>query len=188
MRRIVVTLAAGALGLTGLVACGDDDDSGGDDVSADEQPYVDAVIDNFRTADEDELRLTDEQAECVGPKWIDTIGVERMEEAGLEPSDISSDSESDIAELGLSEEEGGELYDAFGACDVDLEALFVDSLAADQDLTDEDRECLADNFDDDFLRRIIIVSLTQGDDALEDDEELTSELFGVFAECPGAVN
>ena len=66
--------------------------------------------------------------------------------------------------------------------------LFIDSLAADQDLSDEDRDCLADNFDEDFLQRVMVAALTQGDDALEDDEELTSELFAVFAECPGAVN
>jgi hypothetical protein len=193
MRRIAVMLTAGVLGLTGLVACGGDDDDdagggGGDDVSEAEQPYVDAMIENFRSGDADELTLTDEQAECVGPKWIDTIGVERLEEAGLEPSDIASDSESDISELGLSEDEGGELYDAFGACDVDLQALFIDSLAADEDLTDEDRQCLVDNFDEDFLRRILVLTLTQGDDALEGDEELTGELFDVFSECPGAVN
>ena len=49
------------------------------------------MVENSRSGEEDELTLTDEQAECVAPKWIDTIGVERLEEAGLEPADISSD-------------------------------------------------------------------------------------------------
>jgi hypothetical protein len=183
---MVVTLTAGVLGLAGLVACGDDDDGG--DVSEAEQPYVDAMVENFRSGEEDELTLTDEQAECVAPKWIDTIGVERLEEAGLEPADISSDGASDVGELGLDEAEGNELYAAFGACDVEMMDLFIDSLAAEQDLSDEDRDCLAENFDEDFLQRVMVAALTQGDDALEDDEELTSELFAVFAECPGAVN
>jgi hypothetical protein len=185
MRQVVAVLA---VGLVALAGCGDDDDAGGDggDVSAEEQPYVDAMVTSFQQGDEDELTLTAEQSECVAPRWVDTIGVERFEDAGIEPADISDDGDDELSDLGLDEEQGGELYDAFGACDVDVKGLFIESLAGEQDLAEEDRDCLAENFDDDLLRRVMVVSLTGGDDALQGDEELTSDLFAVFAECPGA--
>jgi len=184
MRRMVVVLAAGVLALT---ACGgDDDDDAGGDVSAEAQPYVDAMVASSQQQEEGELSLSPEQAECVAPKWIDTIGVERLEEAGMTPEDLSEDGMDDLDTLELSEDDGAELYDAFGTCDVDVKDLFLESLASDSDLTDEDRACLDENFGDDLLKRIMITSLTQGDDALDEDQELTGELFAVFAECPGA--
>ena len=180
-----------ALGALVLGACGDDDDAGGSDggggdVSEEEQPYVDAMVTNFQDSDE-ELTMSEEQAQCVAPRWMDAIGLERLQEAGIEPADIESDDEgTELTSLGLDEEAGGELYDAFGACDVDVKALFVESLAQDSGLSDEDRECVEENFDDDLLRRVMVASLTQGEEALQQDEELTSDIFAVFAECPGA--
>ena len=47
-------------------------------------------------------------------------------------------------------------------------------------------QCLDEALDDDLLRRILVTTFVEGDDALEQDEELMGELFAVFAECPGA--
>ena len=63
--------------------------------------------------------------------------------------------------------------------------MLVASMSEDSDLSDEDRECLADAFDDDLLRRLMVTALTQGEEALQADEELMGDLFGVVAECPG---
>ena len=35
-------------------------------------------------------------------------------------------------------------------------------------------------------RRILVTTFVQGEDALDQDEEIIGELFAVFAECPGA--
>ena len=79
------------------------------------------------------------------------------------------------------------MFDALGECDVDLRESFLAGMTEDSDLSDEDRECLDEAFDDDLLRRILVTAFVQGDDALEQDEELMGEMFAVFAECPGAV-
>jgi hypothetical protein len=34
----------------------------------------------------------------------------------------------------------------------------------------------------------MITTLVEGDEALEDDQELTGELLSVFSECPGAID
>jgi hypothetical protein len=191
-RRLALLVGAAAMVLA--AGCGDDDDDGdaggGDvEVSEEAQPYVDAMVEGMVSSDDDEdLQLDQEQADCLAPRWVETIGVERLQDAGLEPDDFADDGDPDLSSLGLSEDEGGELYDAFGACDIDLKAEFIRSFTADQDLSEEDAECLGDAFSDDFLRRIMITTLVEGDEALEDDQELTGELLSVFSECPGAID
>jgi hypothetical protein len=177
--RVVLAALAVALG-----ACGDDDDGG--EVSEEAQPYVDAFVDSAANAEEDELQLSSEQAECFGTRFVEIVGVDRLEDAGVTPDDFGDDSDMDFSELGLTEDEGGEIYDAFGECDVDIRQEFLASLGADEELSDEDRECVADAFDEDLLRRILVTTFVEGEDALENDEELMSDVFAVFAECPGA--
>jgi hypothetical protein len=190
MARMLALLVGGAA-MVLAAGCGDDDDddAGGADVSEEAQPYVDAMVEGMATADEEgDLQLDSEQAECLAPRWVETIGVERLQEAGIEPDDFASDADPDLSAMDLSEDEGNELYDAFGACDIDLKSEFIASLAADQNLSDEDAECLRDAFSDDFLRRIMVTSLIEGDEALDQNEELTGELLSVFSECPGAID
>lgn len=176
-----------ALGALALGACGDDDDSGGGggDVSAEARPYVDALVASMQSGGEGEWSLTDEQAKCVAPRWINTIGVDTLKDAGVEPEDIGDDAGSDLDDLNLTEDQGNRLYDAFGECDVDIAAAFTASLGDDDSLSEEDRECVAEAFDDDVLRRIMVTAITKGDEGLDQDQELLGELFAVFAKCPG---
>ena len=180
--RTRVVLAVGVLALA-IGGCGGDDD---DDVSEDEQPYVDAFVASASDADEDELQLSGEQAECFGARFVDIVGVDRLEEAGVTPEDFGDDSSLDFSEIGLSEDEGEDIYDSFEECDVDIRAEFLNSLDADGSLTEEDRECVEDAFDEDLIRRMLVTTFVQGEDALEQDEELMSDVFAVFSECPGA--
>jgi hypothetical protein len=186
MKRSVVFLIAGAAAFA-MTGCGDDDDDGSGEVSEEAQPYVDAMIESFESADADELRLDRAQAECVAPRWVEIMQVERLQEAGIEPEDIAGDADPDLSTLGLSEADGNALYDTFGECDVDVQALFIESFAADDELSEEVKDCLAGAFDDDLLRRIMATTFVEGEDALDQDEELMGELFAVFSECPGAV-
>ena len=179
-----VVLAVGVIALA-LSACGDDDDDGGD-VSEEEQPYVDAFVESAANADEDDLQLSSTQAECFGARFVDIVGVDRLEEAGVTPGDFGDESDFDFSAIGLTEDEGGEIYDAFGECDVDIREEFITSLGADEELSEEDRDCVAEAFDDDLLRRILVTTFVEGEDALEADDELMGDVFAVFAECPGA--
>jgi hypothetical protein len=186
----LLTVAAVAVGIGG---CGgdddDDDDAGGGgevEVSEDAQPYVDAMIESFDNSDPDELQIDREQAQCLAPRWVEAIGPERLAEAGIEPEDFSSDQDVDLSSADLSEDDGNEMYDAFEACGIDVKTVFVQSMATDEDLSAEDTECLEGAIDDDLLRRILVTTFVEGEGAIEEDEELTGELFAMFAECPGA--
>jgi hypothetical protein len=162
---------------------GDADDDG---ESVDEDDYVDAMIDSFDASDPDELQIDRGQAECLAPQWIEIIGVERMQENGIEPDDLREDSvDVELTEIGLTEDDGNALYDTFSDCDIDIRQIFIDSMSADADdeFTDEQRDCIGESFDDDVLRRIMVTTLIEGDDALDEDDELTGEIFALIGEC-----
>ena len=159
----------------------------GTDGSADAQAYVDAMIDSFDNADPGELQIDRDQAQCLAPKWVETMGPDRLAEAGIQPEDFAAEGDVDLSTVGMTKDDGNELYDAMGECDIDVKTLFVESFASDQDLSAEDRECFANALDDDLLRRIMVTTLVEGEEALNQDEELSGDLIGVFAECPGLV-
>ncbi len=177
-----VVLVIGALALA-LGACGDDDDGG--DVSEAEQPYVDALIASAAEDEGEDIQLDEAQAECLAPKWVSILDVDRLEEAGIEPDELAED-DLEFSELGLSESDGEAMFDALGECDVDLRESFIEGMLADSDLSEEDRACLDEAFDDDLLRRILVAAFVRGEDALEQDDEIMGDVFAVFAECPGA--
>ena len=183
MRTMVVLIAAGALALG---ACGGDDDdtSGPDgDVSTEEQPYVDAIAGQFRSGDDSEMQLLGEQADCVAPRWVDTIGVDTFEEHDVTPEDITDPDEDELTTLGLDEDQGNELYDAFEACDVDVPALLIDSLGTDDELDEETRSCLADALDGDLVRSLMVAVVTKGDAALTEDSDLSDDFTAAITGC-----
>ena len=56
---------------------------------ATEADYLAAIERSLSTGDG--LKTTSEQAECMAPKWLDTIGIDRLREHDVAPSDIGDD-------------------------------------------------------------------------------------------------
>jgi hypothetical protein len=180
MRKLLPVVVSGFL-LFGAAACGDDDDEGGGgDLSSDEQEFVDAAMADFDP--EEAEPLTEDDARCVVVSMVDALGVERLEEVGLTPESFADEGD-DSFPSGLEEAEANRVVDGFEGC-FDMSQLFLDQMADDESLSPEARECLAEAFDEDFTRRIFVTMLTKGEDALEEDEELTSELFAAISQCP----
>lgn len=111
------------------------------------------------------------------------IGLERLEENGITAESLREDDLDALNEIGLDEDAGNDMYDAFGACDVDVPALLVESLAGDENVPSEALDCLEGALDDDLVREIMVVTITQGDDALDQDSELGQRVNDTFAEC-----
>lgn len=158
--------------------------SGGD---SSRDAYVDAMTASL-LADDTDMGLSRDQAECVGESWVDIFGADRLSAAGITPDDIRNDTDdAPMSDLGLSASEAEGLVDTFGSCGIDLTKAMVDSMAEDQTLTPEDRACLENAFNEDFLRRLFVVTLTEGDDAVENDPELLNEMMAALFACPGAM-
>jgi hypothetical protein len=178
MRKTALTLVAA---LFVLGACGDD--GGGDgDLSSADQEYVDAAMATFDP--EEAAPLEEGEARCIVESMVGSLGAERLEELGITPDSFGG-SDNPFPE-GLEEDEANQIVDGFEGC-FDMGELFLEGLAEDGTMSDDAKKCLADAFDEDTIRRIFVTMLTQGEDALQDDPELTSEFLSIFSECPDAL-
>lgn len=180
--RKLTSIAISSL-LLFAAACGDDDGGGSGDLSGPEQEFVDAAMAEFDPAEAEPL--TEDDARCVVTSMVDSLGLERLEELGITPDSFGSDEGAPFPE-NLDEDEANDVVDGFEDC-LDLGALFAESMASDDALDEETRDCLADAFDKDMVRRLFVTMLTKGEDALEEDPELLGDILGVFAKCPGAL-
>lgn len=170
MRRPTALVAVGVL-LLG--ACGDDgDESGGGRASR----YSEAMAESM--AADEELPFTRSDIECLSVEFVDALGgPERLEEEGIEPSDLRGDQGLDDLGLELGDDEAEGLAGAFGACDVSLAELVLDQ--AGEDVPAEVRTCVEDNLDEDVLARFFGRVLL--DDAA--GEEAPEELLDPLLQC-----
>lgn len=169
--RVLAISLATALTLV-TVGCGDDNKGGGNAAVTDEnRPYVEAMSTSMKDSreDEEDMQLTDAQIDCIAPRFVNIIGVDRMKENGVTPEDLASDDPLDFSTLKMDEKEGNTLYDTFGQCDVNLREVMMTSFAQDDDMSPEMRKCMEDVFTDDNLRTLMVSSMVKGDDAMEND-------------------
>ena len=210
--RIRGALAIATVGLLTLsaAACGDDDDnggdaatttaaasatttaasgstsgtSGGDASSATEDDYLAAIEAQFTATGDNGLELSDEQAKCVAPKWLDVITVDRLKEKAITPDDVRSDTDNTkLATIGLSEDDANTMYAAFGDCDVDVQAKVAESIVTSLEAPADVEECVKDALPADLVERIFVVSITKGDAGLDADPDLTNDLFASLEKC-----
>ena len=111
------------------------------------EDYEAAVVTQFTVTEPGELTLTTEEAECVAPKWVEAMTVERLQDEGVTLEDLA-DTSFNPGDLEMGPEIGQEMVEAFDECEVDLFALAIASAAgADTEL----ESCIVDNVDEDAL-------------------------------------
>jgi hypothetical protein len=196
-----------ALAVAALAGCGDDDDasattarvaetttasstdvSGADTATgstisaadATEADYLAAIERSLSGGAGGGLTTTPEQAECMAPKWLETIGADTLKEQDIAPSQIGDDVDDDgsaLSDLGLTEGQGTALYDAFGECDVDIHKKFVEFVTEDQsaDVT----ACVTEALTPDLLRRLMVSSLIEK----QPDDELSADFNAAVGPC-----
>ena len=184
--RSTTRLAASILAAAGLLltACGSDDDGGSapsSDVSAEAQPFVDALKKSMQDSDDDTFELSDSQIDCLAPRMVNAIGVDLLIDAGVDPSAIGDDTDMDFSELGISREQGGAMYDSFGACDVSVRDVMLESIAG-EGLDGDAQKCVEDALTEDSVRDMMIATLVEGDEGMESDPAV-GELMGKIMQC-----
>ncbi len=159
-------------------------DGGGKvNVSAEAAPYVKAMAASLSKSQNDgDLQMTPEQADCIAPRWVDTIGVDRFKEAGVTPEAIEKDDNAtDFKEFTLTKPEAEVMYDAFGQCNVNLRELMLESMAGDAETPEAVRKCMEGVLTDEAIKKLMIMGLTEGDEATVDDpNDMPPELAGIM--------
>lgn len=182
MRPVTVALTALALGTLGG-ACGDDGGGGpGGESSSDEsQEYVDAIV----AANDDDEAVTAEDMECYGRSLVDAVGVDVLQGAGITPEEMSDSDSLNNFGITFSDAQADALWSDLNEC-MDVRAFFYRALADGGEVSNETVACLDNTIDDDLIKRFIIGAVTEGDDAFQEDDQLTRDLAAAFSECPGA--
>jgi hypothetical protein len=153
--------------------------------------YRTAIVRSLTADQKGEIALTSAQAECVAPKWLATIGVERLDAAKISPAMIGDGVDSDgsgLSDLKLTDAEAGALYDAFGACNVDVHASFVDSIRATSGLGEQAITCLSGAINDGLLRRVMMASITEGPTSMPNDPAVAHDWNAALASCQIAIS
>lgn len=174
-----------ALAATG---CGDDDTPG--TVTVEGKPYVEAMREGLLAHGAGSVTVDATAATCIAPKWVNILGPERLDAAGVAPSRLTGDDGLDVtaAKVALTDAQVSKLVDAFGECEVDLPAAFVHDLTRGASPSPEDEACLIDAVPTDLVQRIVGMQITEGDRAPDRDPELVEELFTALSACPGAID
>jgi len=144
----------------------------------DAAPYVQAMTESM-LADED-TPISEDQARCFATKSIEIIGVDRLKREGIEPADLSRQSALDLSDVGLSMDEGNEIYDAFEKCDIDLRGFMMKSIGDGGQVDAAVEACLDQVLTDDNLRKLMVISIVKGDDAADKDPELKPVMGGLM--------
>ena len=138
------------------------------------EEYGAAFVESLAEAPADStLVVSREQAECLGPKYVEAITVETLQ-ANDVTLEEAADPAFDVSELGLDDSQGEAMIDAFAPCGVDVlekTALFL------RPLTDEQLQCVVDNLDPedttDLWVQAFVATLAEGqfDDLVQPAKE-----------------
>ena len=139
---------------------------------------TDAFVSNLSEGSEDagQLVIPKDADTGVAPKFVKTITVATIRENGVTAADIAKPG-FDGAELGLTEDQGQELVDAFGACDVDIYQLFIEALTA--GLTAEQQSCSRENLDKDLANALLVKTFSTG----QSDKEFEAVVKDLTDKC-----
>lgn len=156
------------------------------DLGTDAEPYVETLADALASGASGGLPVDPEAARCLAPRWVDVLGEDRLVAAGVTPEQLASgygaDTSAALGEL-IDDGTATAMVDAFGACAVDVEQVFVEAISAGRDLPAEQQDCLKGAFPDGFVERALILGLSEGASALDANIELNETLVAAAKEC-----
>lgn len=174
-RFAAVAVSAGVL----LAACSSGGGSG-PKVSEEGKPYAQAIAKTFTKKESpDDIVLDDGQAECVSNHIVDIVGVDTYEEAGITPADLE-DTDGFVGDVDVTEKQANDVYDSFKKCKVDLHAVFLESMAQDDEASDEAKQCLEGAMTEDVIRGLMVSGMTGDEDSAEANKAMGAIMGCMF--------
>jgi hypothetical protein len=158
---------------------GDDGRAAGDGSA---EPYIDALEPGIAESG----LATGEDARCIAGAVIETIGVDRLEEEGVDPDDLAGSAE--LSELGLDEEDldADTLAGELGACDLSGFVSAAVAASGDVTLSQESIDCVGQEIDQEPVSRGLAGGIAGGDTE-EFEAEFGRALAEAMSQCPEAI-
>lgn len=148
MKLRLATAAVAALILP-LAACG----------NADDEKAAEGVSKSLQSGEEGDLKLSKDDADCVGEKMVDELGRDKLVEYKILDKDYNAtDKDTDPGDMSKGDAEKS--ADAFEEC-TDLKKLLMDEM--DSDVPEEVSSCLNDKISESDVRDFMAANFA-GDD------------------------
>ena len=127
--------------------------------------------------------LSNADSMCFGLAIVDAVGFERLQDANAFDM-MAADPDASLADMGitLDEAQSATLLDGLHQCG-DLRTMFKNVLAADGTMPPEAANCVIDGLDDALFDRLLVVSISGGEQALNADPQLVSGLQDAIIAC-----
>jgi hypothetical protein len=130
--------------------------------------------------------VSDADGMCLGLAIVDAVGLDRLLDADVF-ADPEATADASLADLGitLDEAQTAALLDGLHRCG-DLRGMFREALAAGGSTPPEVASCMVEGLDGTMFDRLVVLSITGGQAALEADPELTGALQDSVVTCMAA--
>jgi hypothetical protein len=164
--------ALGVLILVAVTACGSDKSDDKDEVTL-SKAEKDVAANIAKAFGDSSGALTEKESSCFAESFVSEVGLEKLESAKL----IDENGELNQASASFDAEISGEFADAFLGC-VDYTQRQAEEIAKTDKTIDAKalESCLAEEMPDSFVKKLIVASQTQSEDAATLGEESTKKL------------
>lgn len=125
--------------------------------------------------DNNDFPLDRAQAECIIPRWVAAIGVDRFEAGGVAPTELvlgrdgADDYLDTIDKIGDAESARG-MVDALEPCGLDLVTYVAGVIAGDEGATAEQQACFTKNLPLEAVEASLMAAI-DGDDSTSSELE-----------------
>ncbi len=166
--------AATTLTLT-AAACGDD---GGGAAG----PYVDALVADFEGDGDFPFETAD--ARCLAEGYVDTVGVEELEEKDITPEELAATDDPAALGLEFGEAEANGFADTIAGCDLSVgELVLAGARTTGAEIPDDLVDCIDENVDEDAFFDFVADSII--DPEAVSEEAAVAPFSEVAGACPG---
>jgi hypothetical protein len=171
----LATLGAIAAVSVAAAACGGDDGGASG-------PYVDALVADLQEGGDFPFETAD--ARCLAEGFVDTIGVDVLEERDITPEELAATSDPGDLGIEFGDEEADGFADAVAGCDLSVgELLLAGARSSGAEIPEDLVGCIDENIDEEAFYGFVADSIV---DAEAVDEAAVTAVFTDVAEaCPG---
>lgn len=145
--------------------------------------YVEALADSLAGSEDLGAPVSVEEAECIAPLWVDTLDPAALADLGISPEDLADGDISTELDAVIGRPEATEMVAALTGCGIDLQESIIEEIGTENELTDEQLQCIVDALPEGYIDELVIIGLAEGSDALEDDPALAEPLTDALIGC-----
>ena len=116
--------------------------------NADDEKAAEGVSKSLQQGDEGDLKVSKDDADCIGEKMVDELGRDKLVEYKIIDKDYNA---TDETADDMSEDDAGTTADVFQGC-TDVKKLFLDAMG--DSVPQDAKDCMDEKLTDDVMQEL----------------------------------